>query len=299
MSAYHLQLPYKIYQIVGNDALSFLQGQFTQDINTVQNDTIRCAAYCDHKAQMFANILIKGCANNYQIAVHSSVADTVIQRLKMFTLRSDVTITESEQWYFALNLQATEKICQILGKELPNDFQSVAGELEKCSVEVARLPNNYFILITDSCPQVISELMLQLMIDENEEELEKIRLQGGHFYITDKTAGMYQPQLTPLASWGISYHKGCYVGQEIISRSKYKSKVRQGLVFAKIDNTIETIKDVDYLTIIQQEHKRVGQVLDFYHGDKSIYCLAIVRLDSLEYSLSINDIDVTFQTIAI
>ncbi|MGV2432252.1 MAG UNVERIFIED_CONTAM: hypothetical protein LVQ98_02480 [Rickettsiaceae bacterium] len=65
----------------------------------------------------------------------------------------------------------------------------------------------------------------------------------------------------------ISYSKGCYVGQEVISRTKYQGEVRKKIY--KISST-ESLENIEYGTEIISKAKKIGILLSannkYRHG---------------------------------
>jgi hypothetical protein len=72
---------------------------------------------------------------------------------------------------------------------------------------------------------------------------------------------------------GVSFKKGCYIGQEVTARMKHRAADRKRLVIAETDDTIPPPG-----TIIEAQNAEIGR---FATGRNS-RALALVRLDKLE-----------------
>lgn len=281
-------LPYRTYRVAGDDAKTFLQGQLTQDVDLITSGHCRYAAYCNHQGRMFANILLFALPNDDAIylRLHEAQADSVIKRLSMFVLRSAVTITEQSFIHLGLNAAAANCLSQAMEDSLPEPFCT----LMHAQGILCGLPNHYY----EAILQPESSLLVALTESEQSDAVNALRLQNGHFNILPETDSMILPQQTPLESWGgISYTKGCYVGQEIIARNKYLGKVKKGLASTIV--SVET--DVILGSEILQCDKKVGQVIEYQKSDKAIVCLALVTLNSLGQPCSLAGEAVIFQAI--
>ncbi len=273
MTAIRAILPYKSYRFSGDDTLTFLQGQLTQDVGFIQADTCHYGAFCNPKAQMLANFLIVGQANDYTLRLHARQADSVIKRLQLFILRAQVKVEAVTRCHIGLNQAAALQLCEAWGLDLPEPFACVNhGEAKLCG-----LPNGYFELLAPDDSLVAD-------IADSPDAIAALRLSGGHFDIVPENAESLMPQLTPLEVWGgINYKKGCYVGQEIIARNHYKGKIRKGLGYAVIDASVE----LTHQTPVMVGNKK-GQVVDFHRGETQTLCLALLLLDCFEQAATVD-----------
>lgn len=230
------KLNYCVYKVSGDDAVTFLQGQLTQDINTITPTQAQLAAYCNAKGRMFALLLLfKDADNNLYLRINKSIEETVIKRLKMFVLRSKV------------NFEITDLVAY--GLDAATAANTLSGINENVDNLVCKMANQTFVikmpgLSRFECyvPQSDCEAFtatLNRLAAENSSGYLALDIQSGFYNIEPSTLETALPQTTPLESWnGISYSKGCYVGQEIIARSKYKGSVKRQLMVAQSSNKV-------------------------------------------------------------
>ena len=84
--------------IAGDDARPFMQGQFTNDVEQVDDNTSQLNAFCNNKGRMIANFRLFELNNNVFMALKSDLVDLSIQHLQNYILRSQVVIQDvSEQ----------------------------------------------------------------------------------------------------------------------------------------------------------------------------------------------------------
>ncbi len=272
------KMPYLNYRVAGADAKTFLQGQLTQDIKTITDSRCHYGAYCNPQGRMFANFLLSAQGDDVIIRLHQEQADTIINRLKMFTLRSDVSIELIKDYSIGLNQSAATELCQAIGVALPETFASVSQDV----FQLMALPNSYYELRTRDMA-ILS--LLQSEFSEDFDGIETLRIGGGNFHILPEVRELVQPQQTPLENWGgISYTKGCYVGQEIIARAKYRGKIRKGLAFAKLGGS----PNIAIGEKVIADDFEVGTVMEYHQGDKESICLALMLLEDSEKTCQIN-----------
>ncbi|PID65307.1 MAG: hypothetical protein CR977_01345 [Gammaproteobacteria bacterium] len=240
-------------------------------------------AYCNHKGRMYANFWLRahpdGASNDYLLRLHEANAETVIKRLQLFILRANVSIEAQTLQHIGLNATAAKALCQASGVVLPEAFHSV--DLGNDAI-LCTLPGDYFELFLPA------ENTLAAPLDDMRKDIEGIeslRLSAGHFHIYPSTSEQILPQQTPLETWGgINYQKGCYVGQEIIARNKYRGKVNKGLAYAVFDTPVETA----LLAPVLNGDKPVGKVIDTYTGAQT-YCLALLPFTAFGHMLNLGD----------
>ena len=73
----------------GADARSFLHGQLTQDVNTLQPGTARLAGYCTAKGRLLATFVMWAeCDDAVLLACSADLLPAVLKLLRMFVLRA-------------------------------------------------------------------------------------------------------------------------------------------------------------------------------------------------------------------
>ena len=83
--------PLAVVRVSGADAETFLQGQLTQDLRKVTADAALPAGYCSPKGRLLALMTLQRDGDGIFLALHRSVCESTLKRLRMFVLRSKVT----------------------------------------------------------------------------------------------------------------------------------------------------------------------------------------------------------------
>lgn len=83
---------YHAYRITGDDAFTFLQGQFSADLRQI-NANAQITAYCNAQGKTLATpYLSKNAQNDWLLYLPSSLSEQISKRLKLYVLRSNVCI---------------------------------------------------------------------------------------------------------------------------------------------------------------------------------------------------------------
>lgn len=81
---------YSSLTVRGNDALSFLQGQLTNDLSRLDSGNRMLAAWCNPKGRVICLFRVSRNASGFGLALPDELAEAVQKRLTMFRFRARV-----------------------------------------------------------------------------------------------------------------------------------------------------------------------------------------------------------------
>jgi len=87
---------YRQIRVSGADAAAFLQGQLTQDVTRLPAAGRLLAAWCDPKGRVIAIVRLVALGDDIGMIVPQALAERLIERLKMYRLRSKVEFALEE-----------------------------------------------------------------------------------------------------------------------------------------------------------------------------------------------------------
>jgi len=226
---------FEIILVSGNDRHTFLQGQLTQDIEKLTSEKLLFAAICNPKGRVYATCQLFKTNNKIGIITPSSMTKLVIQRLQNFIFRSDV------------ELERIKNTCSIcincdnksngLQEELINTFEkdknkSPSHFLIKQSLKKSRNIEIYSNQLTSESIRSLENLIL------NSSKWKKARMIENIVDITIENSEKYTPHMINLDLInGISFKKGCYVGQEIVARTEHIGSVKRRTVLYNLSSS--------------------------------------------------------------
>ena len=91
-------------RVQGPDAEGFLQGQLSNDLRLLTATQSQLAAYSSPKGRMLAVLTLFRHGDDIVLELHRSLLDSVLKRLRMFVLRSKVTLQDAGSSLPALGL---------------------------------------------------------------------------------------------------------------------------------------------------------------------------------------------------
>ncbi len=203
-----------LISIEGPDASRFLQGQLTADIEALAIGESTLAAHCDPKGRMHANFYLY-CAtkDHYLLQLPISVVDTALTALNKYAVFSKATLTDISTKYAAFGFAKVNPVpdnTDLLASLTINTVGSIQW-IKRAAI--THYLSSLEILDAQWCGSAAWEYRL---------------INAGLSFVQPQTVGEFIPQMFNLDYLGgISFTKGCYTGQEIIARMKYRGKVKR------------------------------------------------------------------------
>jgi len=260
-----------IVTVSGDDAEEFLSNQFSSDVKGLIPFHIQHSAWCDPKGRVLFLLQLCKAQDTFHCVVDSGLVEKFCQRLKMFVLRAAVKVEhQADSTALAMNLTKNE----------PGNAANAPTELYKYTHSESAHMDRYLTLIaTQSLGDVINALKLP-----NDGDLwRRDEILLAHPSVAADASGAFLPQNLNLDLLdGVSFTKGCYPGQEIIARLKYRGKVKQRLCvlhaeLSAADN--EQIKPMSAVTIDGDETNKVGKTLTSQIYLNELFVSAVVNLE--------------------
>lgn len=212
-SSFRTDLGYPvILEFRGPDAVRFLNGQLTQDVNAV--DAVRSLPACvtDAKGKLqFRVHLLEYKPGILWVTMPGGNAEELEARLTRYLIADDVEVTDRTGEF---------QLYHLVGSDFSGGEHTRSRKVSRFGTE-----GNDLWIPVDYPAEFPAELE-----EIPHDELEDLRIERGiPAQGSELTEGIF-PQEANLEASDISFHKGCYIGQEVISRIKSAGKVNRSLV---------------------------------------------------------------------
>jgi len=290
--------------VSGSEAVAFLNGLITNDMKTLAENHWMPAVFPNVQGRLVASvrvIRIKDDLSNgksvpqFLIDTEPLTYDAVRKSLNRFTIAGDFLVTDLNDELALITLQ---------GKEAPGILQSTLQADVNCpQYQVQQLPwgegGLHAVRATHTSEDGFDLFLARVNAVELWERLvktgakpvgfeafETLRIEAGqprYGLDMDETNVVSETNLDD----AVSFTKGCYIGQEIIARIKYRGHVAKkltGLLFAQDGSTQPGEK------LFSQEGKEIGQVrsITFSPALNRQIALAYVKYDYLAPGTAVN-----------
>ncbi len=273
-----------IIKINGDDAQAFLQGQFSNDVALLKDGDTQLNSYNSPKGRMYAAFRLCYFDASYFMLLPKEITATVLKRLKMFVMRSNVTLEDvSEQWK-TLGLSG-EGIDEALNN-LPENINISTQPGKKHFVKLSSEHN--------TGEQRILVVGIESEIVDLRIALEKTipLTQSEHWLRLDIHAGIPNIYANTMESFvaqminfqlvnGVSFTKGCYPGQEVVARMHYLGKLKKRMY--RVTLNCPAKPDDKIFDASGDNEQSIGQIVDAQENENGGFdALAVLQIKAAE-----------------
>ncbi|WP_273720539.1 MULTISPECIES: folate-binding protein YgfZ [unclassified Bartonella] len=256
----------KIIEITGEEATDFLQVLITTDVTKIGSQEIFPGALLSPQGKVIADFLIGKREDGYFIDTTFSLADILYKRLLLYKLHKKVEI-----------IKPLQELVTVSWDNESNSLNFDSSFIDK------RFPQKQKIIRTyGTTPFLVSEyhdywnqLRIRYAIAESDKDYEI-----GKVFPHD----INYDQIN-----GLSFNKGCYIGQEIVSRMHHRRTMRRRILIVKSQRELTLGSSV----------KVGGKVLGSLGTCAANEALILTRIDhvkdAMEHNIpfTVNDVPVT------
>jgi len=242
----------KFLEISGQDSVPFIQNLITNDINKCKENHFVYSCLLTPQGKFFADFFIFKNKEKYFFEVNDIFYENFLNKLNMYKLRSNINIEENKLFYSFI----------------------IFGEL--------KINNHYEILNLDPRNSNIGKKLIQYdpLIKFNEEIIEidekkyhEILIQNkvpySPFDLQENKSLLLENNFDNINA--ISWNKGCFVGQEITARMKYRALLKKQLYALELISGSINIGDK-----IKEKEVNLGEVIS--KANQYIFCILKIEL---------------------
>ena len=273
-----------VVSISGSDALSFINGQFTTDCNDVTTNVGQLSGWCDPKGRiLFLFTLYRDDKQIFAVLPRAQI-DRFLSRLRMYVLRADVQLVDITSSSSVFGVIGNAQIGQTDTSSL-TEARATAHNADGTSIMRQGIGRPRFIVVGPDSTAVDRwrELSIPLAGEATWCAMDSF---AGAPRIDEQSQGQYLPQQLNLDRLdGVSFSKGCYPGQEIIARLKYRGDVKKRL--RSFVCTGDGDLDAGTRVLSRVDERLVGHVLyaQIIDTKEQIFC-AVVDINMAPASIS-------------
>lgn len=224
--------PRLLIRLSGRDAFRYLNGQVTRDLSRISETQALSACILTPKGKLCASLLIWRAGKDLMIECDPALEEALMARLERYIVADDVTL--------ALDAPAITETIHVFGSTASGQYPGIHSQrLGVDGTDVQKEMMHESVTLID--PAVIGTLRIERGIpawglEMNEETL---------------------PPEVGLDLTHIDYDRGCYPGQETISRLKSIGRVRRQLLTLCSPAGCELRPE---MRVINGENKEIGVI---------------------------------------
>lgn len=217
-------------ECTGDDATSFLHNQLTSDVNHLATGAAQYSSWCTAKGRMQASFVLYRADGALRALLSADLVAATLKRLQVYVFRSKVKLADLSPACETIGLSGAqaEAALQNAGLPIPASPFETAPFTDG---SVIRLDAKRFLISVASAaaPQIWKRLA-ETARPVGTPVWQWLDVDAGIPLVTEATKEAFVPQMANFDQiGGVSFKKGCYPGQEVISRAKYLGKIKRHL----------------------------------------------------------------------
>ncbi|MEJ2074893.1 MAG: hypothetical protein P8X79_15675 [Reinekea sp.] len=262
-----------VIHIQGPDAIKFLQGQFTQTVLNMAVDEIRHGAFCTAQGRAVTNVwLYSPAKDNVYLICHRHSAPILATHLQKYIA-----------FFRGTKLIHQPKAYQLIGINTETLDWSGTNNSEAFALQWDH-QRHLICYKTGSDQEKTVAQWLQHKQQIPLADWQAADIKARKLWLDDQQAGEWIPQNFSLDELdGISFKKGCYIGQEVIARLHYKGQSKKRLFRLTWKQAPENTQQ------IYQNGKAVGDILNKAETAEGSVALAIVKVSTVGQPLWLDE----------
>ncbi len=262
-----------VLTIAGEDCAAFLQGLISNDATRIAPERAIYAAFLTPQGKYLHDFLIAATEEQFLLDVEAARRADLQKRLSMYRLRSKVTIADGSTDWTVATIYGADALAKLHLPTEPGTTIAAGKGVVFTDPRLAGLGARA-ILPKD---EAVAWLSAQGLTQGDEGAYDRLRLALG---IPESNRDLIPEKSILLESGfdelnGVDWQKGCYMGQELTARTKYRGLVRKRLLPVTIDGPVPEAG-----AVIMAGDKEAGEMRS--HAADGSVGLAMLRLEALD-----------------
>jgi tRNA-modifying protein YgfZ len=246
-------------RVTGADRLRYLNGQLSNDLRTLQSGEALPALLLTAKGKLCADLFVWMDGEALVIDAEGSLKESLLARLERYAVSDDVG--------FEL-LGDDPQQCHVFGSSHNGTNGVRIRRLGVAGIDVSQTPNN--------------------VVQATAEEVELLRIERGIPRWGSELSPDTLPQEAGLDQLAVDFKKGCYVGQEVVSRIHSVGRVNRRLCGFRGD--FDPVKG-SAARLVGPDGDRAGRLTSAaYHPElQTTISLGYIQTQSVDSTFSVVD----------
>ncbi|MCB1754773.1 MAG: folate-binding protein YgfZ [Gammaproteobacteria bacterium] len=229
-----------LIRVSGDDAQSFLHGQFSNDLHRLDGSNSQLSSYSTPKGRVLALFRIMRLGEDYYLDLPAELGDAFVKRLQMFVMRAKVVIESLAETHIGIGLsgEAAAGLLESAGLDVPPAVNACRESRSRDCI-VCRVPGvvpRFVVFAPLTAAEALWDELAATAIPASTNFWILQQIDAGQPEIYSETRESFVAQMINLQLIdGVNFKKGCYPGQEVIARLQYLGKLKRRMYRLEAD----------------------------------------------------------------
>jgi len=219
-----------VVAVTGPDAAEYLQGQLTNDVESLAVGEGQYAALLDRKGHMQSDMrVLRSGEEEILVETEGLARGAVVRHLTMYSIGREVAVADASDERAVLSLIGPRSV-EIAGSAaLPENFcgSTAIGGVE--CLAVGTRDGIDLIATTEERGRLREALLEAGAVEVSPAAAEILRIESGVPRFGAEMGNETMPAEAGIVEDAVSFTKGCYIGQETVARLHYKGRPNRHL----------------------------------------------------------------------
>ena len=218
----------------GDDAITFLQGQLSNDVAALTESTAQWNSWSSAKGRLLATFLLWRGQQGIFLQLPRALQAAMQKRLGMFVLRAKVKLADASDEWIKIGIADRD------ADRLEASIRAVFGAITLLPMQSIALPLGRIIRLSPQRFEVIASVenaaniwqkLCAIARPVGATVWDGFAIRDGIITVLPETQDAFVAQMANFdLIGGVNFKKGCYVGQEIIARTQYRGILKKRMV---------------------------------------------------------------------
>lgn len=229
----------KVIRVSGPDAQTFLQGQLSCDLKEVMHDGSRLGAHCNIKGHMVSLFrVMQQTPDSFWLTLHGTLLDSALAQLKKYIIFSKAQAEAAPELngVAVYGADAAGQLADLLQLTVDKLPQAANHTLIHDTLILVHISPDHYELWgpSEALQPRLKPLCERAQLADSQQWLFS-QIQAGLPDLRPATREAFIPQMVNLqACGGVSFTKGCYTGQEIVTRLQHRGQLKRPMYRARV-----------------------------------------------------------------
>lgn len=272
-----------LLEVRGPDARNFLQAQLATDVGTVSAEQGAFACYLNPQGKVIASFILFMRGEDFYLALPREQLEDMLARLRRFVLRARVTLEDASETLIRIGVSGAalaDDLRECVGGALPTQPFAVLTAEDTTLIALPG-PARWLALAPLEAMKSLWQRLQVHGAPVGPEAWALLAIQAGEPFLSAETAEQFIPQMLNLDALGaIGFGKGCYPGQETVTRVRHRGEIKRRLRIGLAQADTPPRPGMALVRAGEAADEAAGTVIAAArHPDGGYLTLAVVRQD--------------------
>lgn len=270
---------WSIISVSGTDSKQYLHNQTTVNVCDLKNNFHILCANCNPNGRVQGILRLFLHQDKYFYIQRSCIVESQIQNFKKYAIFSDVCFQNLNDYVFI----------GLMGCNIKKKLSFIFSELPDSTQSMKYIKNFFILFFIDPVERFLLIIkkkqlnkMIEIFLKNNFLQVSSywlfLDLQAGFPILENNMINNFFPNEMNLNIFhGIDFQKGCYCGQEVISKLYHKNINNKNMYHLIGTTSFEAINKLPMIEMYSKKQwKKVGKILCFLHIQDNIFFIQCI-----------------------